>query len=341
MKRFMQALTGSVSLLLLARPVWAAQSQPPCAAAFHQGIAACLANKFEETRSTLEDALETGCLAEVDPLRVTAVEALARAEQALGGFARAADLHVEVINLADESTVKGKQLLSIAANNLGAMRIEQGRWQEAGSLLERALTLSRVIHPAGDPAISLGMKNLGGLYVLERRWGDAVPLLEGAIRAFRALATEYNSELVASLTALGFAYTEMGRGETAMPLLEEAVSLGTKTMPAQPVFGDALVALGALWRVEGQTARAEPLLRKAMAVYEAAGTTTGIRCASAFTNLGLLRLDEGNYIEAQMYLRRAVEALIRAYGPRHIAVAAAEANLGRSLQVQGKLRKRR
>ena len=341
MKTSIPALTRSVSFLLLAGSIQAAQPEPPCVAALHRGIAACLANRFEEARSTLEAALGGGCVAEADPLRVTAVVALARAGQALGELARAADLYDQVLSLADASSIKGEQLLSIAANNLGTMRLHEGRWDEAEPLLARALALSRAIHPEGDPAIGVGMKSLGGLYVLERRWGDAVPVLEGSVTVFRRLGARYNAELAASLTALGLAYTGMGRYDRAMPLLEEAVSLGTAAMPADPALGDALTALGALWRLEGRPARAEPLLQKAAAIYEASGSTIGIRGGSAFTNLGLLRLEEGRYIEARTYLRRAVEVLQQAYGPGHAAVAAAKANLAQCLAVQSQARKRR
>ena len=330
MNRWMQTLAGGVSFLVIGPPAWAAQTEPPCAAALHHGIAACVAGRYGEARATLEASLASPCLAEADPVRVTAVEALGRVDQALGAYARAADLHREVIRLADESTPKGKRILSIAANNLGAIDVEQGRWEEADPLLERTLSLSRAIYGERDPALGVAMKNLGGLYVMESRWQDGARLLEEAVSIFRAAGAQYHPELVTSLSVLGLAYTELENREAAMPLLEEAVSLGTAALPADPVFADALVALAALWRANGQPARAEPLLRKAAAIYESAGPAAGIRGGSLWTNLGLLRLQEGNSIEAERDLRRAVEILKRSYGPEHAAVAAVEVSLARA-----------
>jgi hypothetical protein len=102
-----------------------ARAEEPCATSLHGGISACVAHRYEEARSLLEPALANACRPPADPLRLTALEALATADQALGNKERAAGRHAEVLSLADASTPRGMQVLGLAANNLGSIRAEQ------------------------------------------------------------------------------------------------------------------------------------------------------------------------------------------------------------------------
>jgi tetratricopeptide (TPR) repeat protein len=121
------------------------------------------------------------------------------------------------------------------------------------------------------------------------------------------------------------------------PLLQEAAARGIRTRESDPALGDALVGLAELQRHRGNDARAEPLLRKALAVYERGGMLGSTRGANALSQLGFIRLNEGKSLDAQQYFRRAVDMLRASFGPNHLAVAVAEVNLAYAFIRSGNL----
>ncbi|SPE42900.1 exported hypothetical protein [Candidatus Sulfopaludibacter sp. SbA3] len=293
----------------------------------HKGVAAFAAGRYQEARSAMEAFIESAHLPAGDARLVTATEVLASSLQKLGDLAAAADFHLSVLASADGNTVDGARAIELAANNLGSIRVEQGRWDEAASLLEKGVALHRRSFGGKSPVAAIGMENLGTLRLIQGHLEQAVPLLEQAVQILRQAAPEYTVDLVSSLRSLGSAYTQLAEYSIALPLLEEAVSGSAALSERDPVAADAIVGLASLFLAQRMPDRAEPLLRKALAIYEGAGALNRMRGAGVLTQLGLLRLRERKYVAAEQYFRRALEILRRAFGPGHVSTAAAEVNL--------------
>jgi tetratricopeptide (TPR) repeat protein len=86
--------------------------------------------------------------------------------------------------------------------------------------------------------------------------------------------------------------------------------------------------IGSRLRLQGQFARAEPLLREALAAAEQAPSSEGRALIEALNALGLLCKDLGRYDEARRHYGRALELLERAEAADPDDVATLYHNLG-------------
>jgi tetratricopeptide (TPR) repeat protein len=314
-----------VCLLVSACASASVQEVQELEARIHDGFAACSEGRHQVARQLLEPVLQSSVLPAGDPRRVLAAEVLAISDQALGDTATATRLHLSVLSDADPSTQQGQILILSAQHKLGDIRMLEGRWDEAASLLARALTLSRIVYGPNTPQTALVSLDFGVLLLAQQKPSQAVQLLEEALAALRP--GPFGSDLLSAMAHLGEAYTALGRFGEAEPLLQEAVARGTQMRLDDPALGDALVGLAELWRRKGNDARAEPLLRKALDIYEHAGVLSPTRSAGALSALGFIRLNEGKQLAAEQYFRRALDRIRAVLGPDHLAVAMAEVNL--------------
>jgi tetratricopeptide (TPR) repeat protein len=110
----------------------------------------------------------------------------------------------------------------------------------------------------------------------------------------------------------------------AEPLLREALDLSGKLGQDRSETADNLVALARLYRVEGDAARAEPLLNQAAAIYEKNDDSC---LAHALQELGMIAIADGKYAIARQRLSRAISTYRTFLGADHINAAIAEVAL--------------
>jgi tetratricopeptide (TPR) repeat protein len=151
--------------------------------------------------------------------------------------------------------------------------------------------------------------------------------LEQAVRILRSAGPEFRADLASNLSKLGSVYAQLADYPIAMPMLEEAVATATPLGDHNPVLADSLVRLASLLLDQGMAERAEPLLRKAVAILEKTGDIKGMRGSGALTKFGFLRYRQRNYPAAAQYFRQALDNLKKTFGPDHVSVAGAEINL--------------
>src|SRR5712691_2805967 len=114
--------------------------------------------------------------------------------------------------------------------------------------------------------------------------------------------------------------------------LKEAEGFG----PQDPRLATSLNNLGELYRAKGQYAKAEPLLRRALAIREKALGPEHPDVATSLNNLALLYGVQGKYAEAEPLFKRALAIMEKALGPEHSDVATSLSNLAELHRIQGK-----
>jgi Tfp pilus assembly protein PilF len=140
-----------------------------------------------------------------------------------------------------------------------------------------------------------------------------------------------DARLGATLNNLAQVMEEQDPGQ-ADALYRRALAIQEKTLgPGHPETGTTLNNRGNLLASTGRLAEAEPLLRRALAVLEAA-LGDHPRTAAAAGNLGRLAWANGALGEAERHLRRALEIDEKAYGPSHPEAAADRENLAALLE---------
>ena len=97
-----------------------------------------------------------------------------------------------------------------------------------------------------------------------------------------------------------------------------------------------LTILPELYQAESKLAPAEPLLRRALAIWEKALGSQHPDVAKALNNLAALYLDEDKPADAEPLYQRSIQILETALGPEHPGLASALGNLAGLYQSEGK-----
>jgi len=242
---------------------------------------------------------------------------------------------------------------AITNNDLGIALHRIGREAEARVPLEQALGYWKSAHVNNrryaETAAALGL--------VDRMLGD-YSAAESALRSGLELSQVSGDSKSQLLSALGDLLREQARftesrkllheaeavpGVTARHLIDAKVGIAELDRDTQNLeastdewkdAGDlareskdtvaeavCLRGLGQTWLDRGNAARAEPLLRSALALYQNLPTRDGAQISSVLTSLGELYLSQDKTSLADEALRRALEAEEKDFGPTHPQIA--------------------
>jgi eukaryotic-like serine/threonine-protein kinase len=131
------------------------------------------------------------------------------------------------------------------------------------------------------------------------------------------------------MRVMGVVYRNLGLYDAALPLLEQAVAIWDQAEdPHATERLRALNALGTMYRVQGRTAEAESVLRRAVELGQSTSDEVGsLEFANAARSLAGVHLVLGRYAEAEPYLREALAIQERLLGGDHHEVGTTLSNL--------------
>ena len=168
----------------------------------------------------------------------------------------------------------------------------------------------------------LGVSRLGGAFVRSRARGVVV-------RAFLAL-------LVAGaigLYHLEAAFSEAPGTEPTLGAPQGPVVHGTED---EVTNAASLHNLALVYQEQGRYAEAEPLFKRALAIYEKALGPEHPDVATILNNLAFVYRAQGRYAEAEPLFVRALAIYEKALGPEHPNVATSLNNLAFVYRAQGR-----
>jgi eukaryotic-like serine/threonine-protein kinase len=197
-------------------------------------------------------------------------------------------------------------------------RQEQARAERAAATAAQVTDFLAELFRISDPGEARG-NTVTAREVLDR----------GAQRIHAELGNQ--PEVQAQLMrVMGVVYRNLGLYDAAVPLLEQALATWDKT-PGDPRSVErlrALTELGTMYRVQGRTAEAEAVLRRAVDLGRGSGDETGsLLLANAARSLAGVHLVLGRYSEAEPYLQEALAIQERLLGGDHHEVGTTLSNL--------------
>lgn len=112
--------------------------------------------------------------------------------------------------------------LGVALNNLARVHQARRRYDEAETLLRRALDVALKTRGQGHADTAVNMANLAGLYQVQERYEEAEPLLREAIEVFGKTMGEAHPSMARLLGAYAAVLGKMGRDAGAADAKERA-----------------------------------------------------------------------------------------------------------------------
>lgn len=113
-----------------------------------------------------------------------------------------------------------------------------------------------------------------------------------------------------------------GKDDRGVVIAEHALEVATQKLgPDHPDVATSLNNLAALYRAQGDYAKAEPLYKRALAIREKALGPDHLDVANSLNNLADLFSTQANYAKAEPLCKRALAIREKALGPDHPDVA--------------------
>ena len=291
---------------------------------------------YLEAKRYLETALAQFPYDAQDVRRADLDDELASVYELLGDVSATERLYQDAMRIIEKHTDDAPGVQAIVMGDFGAFRSIQGRFNEAGTLLEAALEKCRQTFGEGDVKTATMKSSLGQLYLLKGRLADAEQLLREAIEIERTVLPAYHLDRIGAESGLGYVYTLQGRYDKAEPILEQVSQNARQLGDMHPALAFALSNLADLYRVEGKPARSEPLLKRTLAIYETALGPESLKVGETLMDMSIDSITEKKYALAEEDLDRALRIFRRTSGPDSANVAVAEYRLATAYMNQGK-----
>jgi tetratricopeptide (TPR) repeat protein len=194
----------------------------------------------------------------------------------------------------------------IVQNLLAATLLMLGDDMRAASLLESAVAIERRLYPKDvQLARSLAAQSL--LNMRAGRIQEASPLAEESMTI--ALEVDGDGGLDAALAYSDVAevHRMAGRPERALPLYKKARAIYERTLgPEHPRVASVLSQEGLILMEDGKLSLAEKAMTQALALLTKSCPDCLFEHVVAETNLGLLRMRQGKYQEADRLLSHVI-----------------------------------
>ncbi len=215
---------------------------------------------------------------------------------------------------------------------LGLVRMDEAKLDEAEQLVRQGLDVSRTISPAMEqgtrPVAAEAMVALGSVLEAKGNYTEAVNVLEGALK-LRPHSEIPDADTAANLRELANVHFYQGHYTVAESLNQQVLSMHrTLYGEKHPEVAEDLNNLGAIQNEIGNLFEAEAQYRRSLAITEAWYGPQHPKTAEDLTSLGRVLVKEKRYTDAKTVLGSALEIQKTIHGHDHPAVASALNELG-------------
>ncbi len=161
--------------------------------------------------------------------------------------------------------------LATSLNNLATVYQAQWKFQEAETLLMRALAIDEKTLGPEHPATVISLSNLAVLYRYQGKYAEAEPLLKRALAIREKPLGPEHPDVATSIINLANLYRDQGKYAEAEALYQRALEILEKALgPEHLDVAGSLASQALLYSDQGKYAEAEPLLKRALAIMEKA-----------------------------------------------------------------------
>jgi len=257
---------------------------------------------------------------------------LAQSARTRGHYARAERLFRWALRAAERALGPADIEVAAALNNLGVLYKDQGRYDEAESVYQRARAIL-VAREEESLELATLYHNLGGLEHARGRCARGEPLARRGLEIReRALGPEH-PDVAADAAALAAILDGAGKREEAEALFRRSLTTFERVYGSHHYeIAVTLNNLAALHQAKGDAEEAERLYRRALTIKEQRLGADHPDVAMTLNNLAVLYASHARGAEAEPMYRRAVAIFETALGPRHPKTIACRENHGVLLQ---------
>ncbi|WP_198172719.1 tetratricopeptide repeat protein [Bradyrhizobium sp. AT1] len=248
---------------------------------------------------------------------ITVLNQLALYRQTVLGSYEEAQRNFEVaLLLSVRELLADNPFEGVIQNNLGRMYQDLGNVSEARSCFELAASFYETRGEPNSPALKTVLTNLGSILTQAGDYANAQLSFERASTIADDCTTV--SSGIALLNQLAILKWKRGERDAGLADLERSVESCKKMFPPNhPYMAATIASLGGIVLEQGDLARADELIRNALAIRETVLGPDHPDTALSLYDLGLL-LEEGkDLVGARPCYERALTIFEQKFGPAH------------------------
>jgi CHAT domain-containing protein len=233
--------------------------------------------------------------------------------------------YVNAILIAEYATKQakkefGKNNINYTAslNNLAALYIKIGNYDDASPLLVEAVNIDLKVFGDKHPNYAVSLNNLGNLYLIIGNYRDALQLFEEAKNIRLQILGDKHPDYANSLNSLARLYSEIGSYKSALPFLEEAKNIRFQVLGKNnPDYATTLNNLALLYGGIGNYKDALPLFEEAINIQLQVLGDTHPDYVISLNNLAACYFDLRNYKAALPLFVEAINKTLQVLGKTH------------------------
>lgn len=224
----------------------------------------------------------------------------------------------------------------LVLNSLANIYNLEGRYSDAKSLCQRAVTLVETSRRKTDPAFASILSTLGSVNLHLGKYARAEQSIQRAITIFKQDSRDHHIELLANYTLLGVALCSQERCKQADQLVQQAVTLCEPSRAGcQKGIAVAQATLAAIYARQGHYRQAEESYRNGLETLERAYRSSNAVLVPILSDLASLYASRNRFSEAEATGHRALEIAEKEL-PESDAAAKAALAMGQALAGQGR-----
>ena len=308
-----------------------AAAQPPAQPtqswndAYRAGLALFEQRDYGRARAALLDALvDLQDRPEVDWRLPATLHVLGVCEQALGRYTEARQ-HLEAALSRWPATGENAGQRATTLESLGNLLADTGDWDSAEQRFRSAIALKERAYGADSLETASALSRVAETFISRGQLLGAKPLLERALDIQRLSLPAADADLLATRIMLAHTLRGLGHLDAARRYAADAEAVGRQSR----LYPEILCILGDVYRLEGNSTRAVPLLRQAIAL--AALRSSEQELPAAVISLAYVDLTEGRLLSATKGFQRGIIMIQRLWGAGGPEVASAQIGLAAAM----------
>ena len=232
---------------------------------------------------------------------------------------------------------KSIDILITVSNTLGTLYKDQGRYNEAESLLEESLNLAKNLLDNNHRAIGAYKNNLASLYNIQGKYRQAEVLFMESLDNIKKLFGEHHPDVASVLNSLGNVYRSQENYNKAESFFKQALEIRKTCLSENhPDYAVSLNDLGLLYTELGRYTDAERLLLKSLEIKEKSVGKKHLDYAITLNNLAIVYSYKDQLKKAELLYVESLQVRREILGKEHPDVASSFHNLADLYCRQGK-----
>ncbi|TKA24288.1 hypothetical protein B0A54_17934 [Friedmanniomyces endolithicus] len=232
---------------------------------------------------------------------------------------------------------EGHQDTLLSINNLAVAYSDEGRWDEAETLLVEVMETSKAMTPEGHIIMLKIMGTLASVYRHQGRWEEAEKLQVEAMETSKSVLPERDPDMLWSMGNLAETYVYQGRWEEAEKLQVEVMETNKAMLSeGHPDTLTCMINLATTYWNEGRWEEAEKLLVEVVEMSKTVLPEGHPETLRSMGNLAMTYIRQGRWGEAEKLQVEVMETSKAVLPERHPATLRSMSNLAMTYVNQGR-----